>query len=222
MKSTSFALVAMIFLVGTSSFSQTNDLKEKYEKGLESARKKMGETSYRVIGVNKYYSNRTIEGICNIVEEYVSDKENSSIMSSEKPFDRCGYSKITVGGDSYTRILPGGWTKDTKEGEAGMAMRENVLTVQGERYTPKEVNSYRITPDKVGNENATLYFHYLVIELKDGLSFLVSYDWINEKGLIIKTYTRSSFAVPDNVFSETTETYEYNPKDLKIKAPVIN
>lgn len=216
MKSLSLLLVSFMFVFAGYGFSQTIEIKDKYEKGLQAAEKKTRETPHRRTAVNKYYSNRALEGTCNIVEEFVSEGEQSLIMTADKPFDRCRYSSITVGGNRYTRIVPGGWKKETDDKET------NFVTQMRERSVgpPKEVHNFRVTPDKLGTETVTLYFHYAVYELSNGLSFIVHYDWVNSNGLIVKKYTRSSFAIPDNLFSETTDTYEYNPKNLKIEAPI--
>jgi len=54
---------------------------------------------------------------------------------------------------------------------------------------------------------------------KNGVYFSESTFWLRDDGLIVKEETRSGKLDPTTVGRKETETYEYEPKDLKIDAP---
>ena len=54
----------------------------------------------------------------------------------------------------------------------------------------------------------------------DRLRYYESRFWLGEKGLILRQEIRSGFVVEKDISSMWIDIYDYNPKDLKIEAPI--
>lgn len=57
---------------------------------------------------------------------------------------------------------------------------------------------------------------------KEGLSYWKSKFWINEGGLIVRQEGENGLLEPAQIRWKKVDTYEYNPKDLKIEAPILS
>ncbi|MBL8182926.1 MAG: hypothetical protein JNL64_15110 [Blastocatellia bacterium] len=44
--------------------------------------------------------------------------------------------------------------------------------------------------------------------------------WIDTDGLLVKQSDSQRNTTPDNITQQNATTYEFNPKDLKIEAPI--
>ncbi len=87
------------------------------------------------------------------------------------------------------------------------------------KFTIEVVNS--------GGEKLKLYQEYTTYKNtyspnkdKEGLSYWQKKFWINEAGLVIKEESENGLIEPVQIRWRQVETYEYNPKDLKIEAPI--
>jgi hypothetical protein len=52
------------------------------------------------------------------------------------------------------------------------------------------------------------------------MSYFQDKFWIDEKGFILQREMEYGSVEPSFVRSKQTDVYEYNPKDLKIEAPI--
>ena len=84
----------------------------------------------------------------------------------------------------------------------------------------KDCWEYLLFNTVLDNQSVNLYFSYHVNELNKILYFIEARHWINSDGLILKEMSKVSNTIPENITNLTNTTYEYDPKDLKIEAPI--
>ncbi|MBL8180498.1 MAG: hypothetical protein JNL64_02680 [Blastocatellia bacterium] len=93
-----------------------------------------------------------------------------------------------------------------------------VPNAQSIKYTVETVRS--------GNNDAKLFTQYITFkdpftkESNIGLSFYESKYWLGSDGFIIREERKYGLAETKRIDRLTVDTYEYNPKDLMIEAPI--
>lgn len=91
----------------------------------------------------------------------------------------------------------------------------------------KTSSKFTVEVVKSGDEKLKLYREYTTYKNtyspnkdKEGLSYWQKKFWINEAGLVIKEESENGLIEPVQIRWTQVETYEYNPNDLKIEAPI--
>lgn len=127
------------------------------------------------------------------------------------------YEEISIGDQSFCKVNAKSWKRDGEECIQGF----NAVNRSGtatESYTKEEV--------LLGTRKATLYRAHIRTEdieknnpSKKTVSFSENKLWISDDNLIlIREYTVG--ILPNKLDTKIVETYEYNPKILKIEAPI--
>lgn len=122
---------------------------------------------------------------------------------------------IDVGARRYIRLNGGKWKRDDRGGiGAGMGCGDEIESVT---YTANE-------NVKLDAKVATLYEEIEKIKKsycsdEKGPQVYTRRHWITNEGLLLKTETTVE-VVGKNSVSRYTTSYEYNPKNLKITAPI--
>jgi hypothetical protein len=74
---------------------------------------------------------------------------------------------------------------------------------------------------KFNNENTKLYQQYTTsADDKNAVYYLQDKFWLNSSGLLIRREIEYGKVQPKSIGSRELEVYEYNPKNLKIEAPI--
>lgn len=211
----------MIFCFGAviGNFGQNKIItKEEYNAALSGSVPKADKIPFRMIDTTKFFTNKKVDEIRTFISENLPPDKKRWLSTVEK--DGVVTEKmesITIGKIEYTRKNNEDWTKRdlTVSGSGGTGG----FKIGGPLDT-KELHQYILAPTTLDNQPSNLYFYYHVLQIENVLHFLESRHWLNRDGLIIKSTTKQGRTIPDNVVSLQTRDYEYNPKDLKIEAPV--
>ena len=125
--------------------------------------------------------------------------------------------EIDIGKQKYCKFNEGEWKVSTTYCIGG----------SGSGGPSPMVDQYTIDNTKLNGQQLKRYRHFFTFKrpwLKGDDSDLVFFeemtDWINNDGLIVREEMRIGRNDPMIDESKTVETYEYNPKDLKIEAPI--
>ena len=86
---------------------------------------------------------------------------------------------------------------------------------------------FTVENTKLGNQNVKLYEEYTTYKNtyspdkdKEGLSYSQRKFWLNDESFILREEFINGLLEPERVYWKQTETHEYNPKGLKIEAPI--
>lgn len=123
---------------------------------------------------------------------------------------------IRIGFIEYRRVDDGEWTKTDLSG-IGSGSGSGTGIGSGNVKI-----SFKYTVDDVAlnGQQTKLYESYRTIEWSETTKFSDEKFWINKEGLILKRENKSGYLNPERIESQSVSIYEYNPKDLKIEAPM--
>lgn len=128
--------------------------------------------------------------------------------------------EIKFGAFLYERTDDGKWTKTDLRNFGGLIEKNGCIIADNEYYN-KVKNNYTMAENSL-NGQQTMFYEGLttVRSLDDSITFSRNRFWINKDGLILKSESESGSLNPETIYSKSITDYEYNPKDLKIKAPI--
>lgn len=130
--------------------------------------------------------------------------------------------EIRIGYFLYQRIDDGKWTKtDLRKGNgAGYGNGVGDGDGDGSRNI-KITNKFTAVESDLNGQGVTLYEKLTTVEYTNlYTTFSSEKFWINKEGLILKKESKSGYLNPEKIGFQNTTEYEYNPKDLKIEAPI--
>ena len=80
---------------------------------------------------------------------------------------------------------------------------------------------------EINNKTAKLYKEYITNKNrrsrnkdKEGLSYHQSNSWFDKDGFILREDIKSGLIETEIIYHQQTDSYEYNPDNLKIEAPI--
>lgn len=216
-------LVLVITFIFAFDLSAQNKFltKEEYNDALVKAAQKQANISRRVTGVINFYdANKAVSEKRTLLNEYLSSDTYRTVSTIEKNGKiTVKYEFIKIGNVEYTKKDDELWTKKelSKDNEAGGG-----VFLVGKEIKSSKLEEYLLIPTTIDSKAANVYFHYEVSksEGENYLTFIESRNTISAEGLTLKWTYKVSRTIPENISHISTTTYEYNPKDLKIEAPV--
>jgi hypothetical protein len=199
-------------------FGQAKEItKEEYYQPFRDALKKGQEISRRNVTQRENYKEGKLSGTEDFIDEYIKPNRRHYIHS-EKFADRTQKIElIQIGETYYCRRDDGNW-KQSKNwcADGGTFGISNVVN-----------SKFTVETTKLINQNVKLYEQFTTYKNtyspdkdKEGLSYWQSKFWLNDKGFILREETIDGLLQPERIYWKQVETYEYNPKDLKIEAPI--
>lgn len=211
-----FLLVFFSLSALTSLFGQLKAITEKeYELVQKESHAKMNKIARKVVNVTTKYKNSVLDSTETLIQEYLPpDKEK---WESDTKKDGVITEKLQlfyIGEFEYRKEGDGTWQKRNLKGDGS----GNGFAISGQEL--KNVKQYLVFDSKVDDKLASIYVFYRVYDFGKTLNFYFNRKWIDSNGLILKEETKESDIFPDNVTSIEVVNYEYNPKDLKIEAPI--
>ncbi len=213
----SVALLA--FGVGSmNGFCQRQISKEDYYQSFRAASKQRFETSRREISQLKDYKDGELINTTEAVDEYlIPDKYH---RTSTRIFnDRIEKSEfISINKTYYCRKNDADWEQSSK----------GCIFGSGSGGPSNIVNSkYTVEEAKINNQKVNLYQEYTTYKNiyspskdKEGLSYWQQKMWVSKDGFILREETEVGLLEPKRRYWQKTTAYEYNPKNLKIEAPI--
>jgi hypothetical protein len=202
-----------------AAFAQFTPVTEKeYNSALEKARTKTEKLPKRVKTVRKEYADAKLVNTTSTIEEYVSDDKGRWMQTIEEGGTKTISERISVGKSLFERSNGGDWKK-SRNIDSG-ATPEMSIVASGPEIKTITCHEPLVTPYELGGVPVTFYFSLEVLEMKGELSFIENKDWVNKDSMIILSQITVSNIVPTNIYSADNVSYEYNPGDLKIEAPI--
>jgi hypothetical protein len=217
MKKTIF-LMLFCLAAAVGGFAQVKTLaKEPYDSAISDALAKGNKIPKREIFVTKNYSNKKLISTTTITRENLPpDKSRWRTVTEKDGVVSYLYESIKIGDTEYKKTDKGDWEKIDLNNESS---NQGILKSSAILDT-KELKQFLVMDATLDNQPVKFYLSYEVMILDQRMIFLDDRTWINADGFIVKSSTTVSNTLPDIITSQTLKSYEYNPKDLKIEAPV--
>jgi len=214
-----YVFVIICFGITINVFGQTKQItKEEYYQPYRESLKKKQETSRRVATRQEYYKNGKLNSTTEITDEYLKpDKRH--YLEVNKVGDKTYKSElIQIGEIFYCRRNDGEWKQYKSWCSGGSA--SGISNLVSSKYTVEdaEINNQKV---KLFQEYTTYKNTYSPDKDREGLSYYQSKHWIDKKGFVLRQEIKSGLLEPEKIYNQQTDSYEYNPKNLKIEAPVI-
>jgi hypothetical protein len=211
-------LTVFCLAAAVSGFAQVKTLtKEQYDSAISDALAKGNKIPKREIFVTKNYSNKKPVSTTTITRENLPPDKSRWLTVTEKGgVITYQYESIKIGDTEYKKTDKGGWEKIDLNNESS---NQGVLRAPALLDT-KELKQFLVMDATLDNQAVKFYISYEVMVINQRMIFLDERTWINADGFIVKSATTVSDTLPDIITSQTLKSYEYNPKDLKIEAPV--
>lgn len=211
-----FLLLIFSLTISTSIFGQLKALTEKdYELAQDNAHSKMDKIARRVVTMTNKYKNGVLDSTESLIQEYLPpNKEKWESFTKKDGVITEKLQLYYIGDFEYRKEGDGIWQKRNLKGNG---------SGEGDIISGKEVKNlkqYLVFDTKLEEKNVSLYLFYRVYDLGKTLNFYFNRKWLDSSGLILKEETKESDIFPENVTLMESVNYEYNPKDLKIEAPI--
>jgi len=207
-------LLAVFFLmVSTNAFGQAKEItREESQQQIIDASVKVFDGALRINLKEDYFKNGRLTGSREVIKESVSPKKwrEVKIDKSGKRIER--FEIIHIDGTFYCRKNSGAWkTSDDWCGE-----NERFSAISGEEETTR----FTLEETKVNNQSAKHYRQYITYKDDDLRTYWNYTFWTNKEGFFLRREIEYGLLKPKRISSKMTEAREYNPKDIKIEAPI--
>lgn len=209
--------LTIIFVILTHNlFGQAKEItrSETYQPFSE-AREKLKGISYRLTSKEVSFKDGKPNSWTENIREFLLPNRYRFI-ETEKYGDKVRKNEIVLIDDIYYCRKDGGeWTKSQKGcGGGGFS---GISDLVSSKFTVEET--------KLDGKSAKLFQQYTTYIFpikteKEELAYFQDKFWIDEKGFILQREMEYGSVEPSFVRSKQTDVYEYNPKDLKIEAPI--
>lgn len=211
-------LIAGILLLSLSVFGQNKTLtKTEYDSAISAAGKKESSVASRITSVTTYYSNEKVTEKTTIKRENLPPDRSSWKTIIEKDGKiNVTFEEIIIGEVKYRKNDKSLWESNKPEGKITSTMRADT----SDPVQAVDCREYLLFDSRLNGQIVKMYFSYQVTNIKNLLYFIEDRHWISLEGLTLASSTKVSKLIPTNVTSNTITNYIYDPKDLKIEAPV--
>lgn len=200
---------AWLLLSAVFAFGQTALITvEEYAEAVYGAQQRLESVAYRQKTLTKEYTNGKPSGTVTVTVENLPPGKFRELTVKESGGVVKKHEKIVIGDFEYSRADNGEWKKYEKE---------TILTALASREVCRQ---HSAEEKAVGSQKFRVFGLYRVYVWEKKMTFEDFRTFIDAGGLIQKTEIVKSEINPGNITSETTRTYEYDPKDLRIEAPV--
>ncbi|CAN5797010.1 hypothetical protein BH20ACI4_BH20ACI4_01170 [soil metagenome] len=207
-------LFVFIFVTLTTTvFGQAKEITaDELRQSFRPAYDKLFEISYRKRSTEENYKDGKLSGKIEIISEFIPPKKRHTITVEMVGDKRQKSEMFIIEGIYYCRKDDGEWTKSQKGCGSG----------GGFSVLPDAVSSkFTLEETKLDNVTAKLYQQYMTYVFpEDKISYFLDKFWINDEGFLLRREMEYGWVEPKFIRSKQSDVYEYNPKDLKIEAPI--
>ncbi len=212
------SLFVLILLLSVFNFGQKTEItKGEYYQIYRTALKKGQEVSRRNISKQENYRDGKLYSTDEYLYEYLlPDREYYSHKESYSGKVNI-VELIKIGEVFYCKRNNEGWKKSENWCADGSA--SGISNVISEKFTIEEVKNNNETL-KLYQQVTTYKNSYSLNKDKEGLSYWQTKFWINKNGYIVRKESEDGLSEPNRINRKQSEIYEYNPKNLKIEAPI--
>lgn len=221
LKNRVFLLILMTFFC-LSVYGQQKEINfQEFYTAREKSLKKIVDYNHRIKYESEYFqiSDGSLKfSDSSIYENLLPDK--TRFLKIQKSNDVTKKTEvIKIGYFEYRRTDDGDWTKkDLRNSGNGIGSGMGDGSGNGD---VKVTIKYTVSEAELNGQKVMFYDGLVTREyLVGSTTFSSEKFWINKEGLIVKRETKSGYLNPEKIESKTVTEYEYNPKDLKIEAPI--
>jgi hypothetical protein len=204
--------------------AQKEITQEEYSTQYYAALEKARDFTRRNVSKYERYRDGKVYETTEWLYEYILPYRRRFTYSKRNIEENVRFEEINIDETNYCSLANGLWTKVPTTCIQGFPATTSQASVQvlnkvSSRYTFEE-GSFGGSKTKIYREYIKYKNEFSPDKEKEGLSFRDSTFWLNEKGIIIRQLTTSGLIGTEKQYSKWIDTYEYNPKDIKIEAPI--
>jgi hypothetical protein len=213
-------LTIFCFAAALNVFGQAKEItRERYYQPFREALKKGNEITRRNLTRRENYADGKLSSTEEFINEFVKP-DKRRYVHIEKFADRTSKVElIQIGETYYCRRDDGAWKQSGRTWCGDGSGNGGISNIASSKFTVEET--------KLKDQTVKFYHQYTTYKNtyspdkdKEGLSYWDSKYWLNNDGLIIREESADGLLQPERIYWKQTETYEYDPKDLKIEAPI--
>ena len=211
-------LVLFCLGVTINALSQTKQITEaEYYQTFNIANKKRLETSSRVVTQREYYDDGKLSKTEKVIDEFLKPDRKHYLEVGKFADKENKGELIQIGKTFYCRNNDENW-KPSKNWclDTGLSGISGIVS-----------SKFTVEDAKIDNQTVKLYQRYTTYKNtyspnkdKEGLSYWESRFWLSKDGFILREEAKDGLLEPSELNWKSTDIYEYNPKHLKIEAPI--
>jgi hypothetical protein len=204
------------------SFAQVKTLTEaEYDAATNAAYDTTSKKIRRSTSINQSFEGGKIKESSTEIEEYLSPDRQRLLYLDRDGSESSRTEVITIGNDVYEKYNSDKWKKPKKDDTQTYTVKGNPegiskitvkYTAADSRLNGETVRVLSKLQKNLSSFENTLY------NLNAGEELNVM--WIRKNGLIMKTERTVTNADTKKIVDKTVETYDYQPKGIKIVAPI--
>lgn len=205
-----FILLNALFVFGQKKITTLNE----YSSASSAALQKQYNISKRVETVTETYSNGNVINKTTAISEKLLPNKSRYVWRKQLGDTVMETESITIDNFLYERENDGAWTKiDLNKGGYGIGSGSG----SGGSYRSQQIT---VEQTFLNSSSVKLYEMIEIFESVAGLKYTEEKQWINDEGFLLRSETSTGLLIPKIETLKTVTTYEYNPSDLKIEAPI--
>lgn len=205
-----FVLLNALFVFG----QKKNITSSEYYSASSAASQKQYDVSIRIETVSETYSGGNVTKKITTLSEAVLPNKTRYVTREQVGDAVTESESIKIDNFLYKRENGGTWTKiDLSKSKNGIGMGGTAAASCSSRQITVE-------PTFLNNFSAKLYELIKISESDSGLKYTEEKRWISDEGFMLRSENSEGLLLPKTENSKTVTTYEYNPTDLKIEAPI--
>ena len=215
----------LFFLFATLSLSQAKEVtKGEFYQIYYSALDKTSEVDRRLVSKLEYHRNGTISESEEWVYEYSGPAKRRFVYKKSANGSTSSTEEINIDEHNYCKVESRSWEKIPTNCIKGFPATTSqashqVLGIISSQFTVSDVD-FEGAKAKLFVERTT-YKNQSPRSTDGGrLRFYEKRFWLGLNGLILRQETKSGIIGDKNVSSLWLDVYTYNPKDLRIEAPI--
>ncbi len=212
MKKQIILAIAVTLALTSAAFSQIKQItSSEFNQASSAAYKLMYETSRRVNLKTETFENGAVISSVTKTEERLLPDKTRYLTVENKDGKETSLELIYIGTIEYRRENGGEWTKKDLRG-SGMGSGTGGGSTSVVQFTEESDFAEGVPARKLKEMRIT--------QSSEGLMFDEFIAWYDQRGFLLRSERTKGNLEPKNVKTRSVATYEYDPGDLKIEAPI--
>lgn len=207
-------ILAIVFTLAFTSaaFSQIKQLSSnEFYTASSIGNKLLYETSRRVVIKTETIENGAVTSLVTTTEERLLPDKRRYLKVENKNGEETSFEHIYIGTVEYQRENDGQWTKKEQRGMG---------TGSGIGSGSTSLAQYTEESDFAEGVPARKLKELRITQSSEGLMFDEIIAWYDQRGFLLRSEKVKGNLEPKNVKTRSVATYEYDPNDLEIEAPI--
>ncbi len=211
-------LIIICIGITINAFSQTKQITEvEYYQSYRAANEKRLESSSRNVSRREFFKDGKSYITKDIKDEFMKPNKKHYLQIEKSAEGENKEELIQIGEKFYCRTGNDKWKQSSSWClNTGISGISNIVS-----------SKFTVEDTIINNQNAKLYQRYTTYKNiyspdkdKEGLSYWESKFWVNKAGFILREESKEGLLEPVKLYRQEISSYEYNPKNLKIEAPI--